>query len=310
MMKYGEKIIDKIIEDNGPCKIAFLPYKFSMWDSLETVYDAAVERGLTTYLMPIPYMTRGDGLWHDETHFFGKNVDNRALLKEFAPDVVFIHYPYDDNNRVTCIDPLYSSESLKSAGYKIAYLAYCGSVWAEHIILQKGVKNADYIFVASEEEKGRYIELWRQKEVDISKNVFCLGGLPKYEAFFKQRFNSLEFKMSEGYIVLICGTLQTFLNEREKRIEKWLNAVKRFAQQKNTFVIFRPHPLMEDTIKAMLPQYQLRYEKFLKDIDELCYVDKSQRFQASIISADYLVSDPSSVTEVWKYTGKAYEIIE
>lgn len=311
-MTYGEMIIDKLITDfdNNRFSIAFLPYKYAMWDSMETVYDAAVKRGLTTHLMPIPYKTRGDGVWHDETTLFGENTKNRKLLKEYVPDVVVIHYPYDGRNRVTEIDPDFYSDRLKALGCKIVYLAYCGSCWGEHLILQQGVKNADYIFVASDDEKKRFIDLWRQKGVDISKNVFCVGGLPKYEAVLKQRMYPVQIDKIQENIVLICGSLQSFLNERDKRIAKWRETIKKHAEKENTFVMFRPHPLIEDTIRAMLPEYLFVYEYFLKEIKEICYVDKSQGFQENISFANYLISDPSSVIEVWKHTGKPFEIIE
>lgn len=310
-MTNGEKIIEKLIELFGrKPSIAFLPYKFAMWDSMETVYDAAIKNRLETYLMPIPYVTRGDGLWHDETDLYGMaNTIHCNALFDLKPDIVVIHNPYDGNNKVTSIDPRFYSDKLKEAGFKVVYLSYCGSIFSARLILHQGIKNADYIFVDSEEEKQRFIELWKQRNVDKSENIFVCG-LPKYEASQKKSVYPECFTKTEKRIVLICGTLVSFLNAPEQRIEKWKAAVKKYSTQENVTVIFRPHPLMDDTINAMAKQYKLKYDAFLEEIEQYCIIDKSQLFQNAVKLSDYLVSDPSSVVEVWKRTGKPFEIID
>ena len=311
-MTCGEKIIDKLIELNGKKpSIAFLPYKFAMWDSMETVYYAAVKKGLRTYLMPIRYVTRGDGLWHDETDLYGMaNTSNCNTLYDLKPDLVVIHNPYDGNNKVTSVDPDFYSDKLKAAGFRIVYLSYCGSIWDARLILHQGIKNADFIFVDSEEERQCYISTWKQKNIDKTNDVFCCGGLPKYEAVNKHRIYPECFEKTKKKIVLVCATLVSFLNAPDQRLEKWKNAVKKYSAQENVSVIFRPHPLMDDTINAMMKQYRLKYDSFLEEIQKYCIIDKTERFQTAVDMSDYLVSDQSSVVEVWKRTGKPYEIID
>ena len=309
-MTYGEKIIETLIEKHGKFSIAFLPYKYAMWDSMETMYDAAVARGLTTYLMPIPYVTRGDGMWHDETPLFGNNTDDCSLLYELKPDIVVIHNPYDGNNKVTSIDPKFYSNELKAAGFKIVYIAYCGSVVGAQFALHQGVKNADYIFTASAEERQCYIDLWKTKGIDKSENVFDIGGLPKYEAVLKNRPMPECFERDPAEIVLICGSLLSFLNNPDARLQKWKDAIRKYADKENVRVIFRPHPLMADMISSMLKTHTLKYEAFLSEIEQYCLIDKSQNFTNAMRFADYLVTDPSSIIGVWKQTGKDYEIIE
>ena len=311
-MTNGEKIIEKLIEVFGrKPSIAFLPYKYAMWDSMETMYDAAIKNRLETYLMPIPYVTRGDGMWHDETDLYGMaNTSPCNELFDLKPDMVVIHNPYDGHNKVTSIDPFFYSDKLKEAGFKIVYLAYYGSIMSANFMLHHGVKNADFIFAGSEEERERYISVWKQKGVDKSENVFYVGGLPKYEAISKRRVYPECFVKSEKRIVLVCGSLVSFLNAPVQRIEKWKEAVKKYSAQNDVTVIFRPHPLIEDTINAMAKQHSLRYEAFLDEIQQYCIIDKSAHFTEAVALSDYLVSDPSSVIEVWKRTNKPYEVID
>lgn len=309
-MTYGEMIIDKLIEKHGKPSIAFLPYKFAMWDSMETAYDAAVAKGLTTYLMPLSYVTRGDGMWHDETPLFGNNTDDCNLLYKLKPDIVVIHNPYDGHNKVTSIDPNFYSDKLKAAGFKIVYLAYCGSVVGAQFALRPGVKNADYIFTASAEERQRYIDLWKTKGIDKTENVINVGGLPKYEAVLKNRTIPDCFERKQQKIVLVCGSLLSFLNEPNERLQKWKDAIKKYADNDDVCVIFRPHPLMADMISSMMKPYTLKYEAFLRHIENYCLIDNSQNFINAMRFADYLVTDPSSIIGVWEKTGKDYEIIE
>ncbi len=92
-------------------EIFFLPYKASMWDSLESVWKAANKdkEHCIAYVMPIPYadLTPKHTVaeWHCERDQFPKDVPTVKWenfdLQEIHPDVIFIHNPYDNCNLVT-----------------------------------------------------------------------------------------------------------------------------------------------------------------------------------------------------------------
>lgn len=90
-------------------EIFFLPYKATMWDSLESVWmaaDADKEHAIA-YVMPIPYADRNpDGTareWHCERNSFPEYVPTlkweEVDLKAWHPDVIYIHNPYDATNQ-------------------------------------------------------------------------------------------------------------------------------------------------------------------------------------------------------------------
>ena len=88
----------------------FLPYKASMWDSLESVWQAAEEDlDFDAYVIPIPYYDKNpDGSFremHYEGDLFPKYVPithyDSYDFKENHPDMIFIHNPYDGINFVT-----------------------------------------------------------------------------------------------------------------------------------------------------------------------------------------------------------------
>lgn len=115
-------------------EIVFLPYKASMWDSLESIWRAAAadQAQCNTYVVPIPYAERdNDGTvrqWHNEMDQFPSDVpvmDYRIFdLDRLHPDVIYIHNPYDGENFVTSLDAAYYSENLKKYTELLIYVPY------------------------------------------------------------------------------------------------------------------------------------------------------------------------------------------
>lgn len=105
-----EHIVQETIkEEHFKKEMVFLPYKASMWDSLESVWRAAYadKDNCLAYVIPIPYCDRNpDGSakeWHCERDLFPKDVPvldwQEVDLKHMHPDVIFFHYPYDNCNQ-------------------------------------------------------------------------------------------------------------------------------------------------------------------------------------------------------------------
>lgn len=111
----------------------FLPYKASMWDSLESVWQAAdADKNCDAYVIPIPYYDRNpDGSLKKE-HYEGEQFPeyvpithyNTYDLEERHPDMIFIHNPYDDRNFVTSIHPSFYSDKLKQYTDCLVYIPY------------------------------------------------------------------------------------------------------------------------------------------------------------------------------------------
>ena len=112
-------------------EILFLPYKAAMWDSMESIYLAAVQNSkCRVSVMPVPYYLLEDG---KKTAVYEGNRFPEGLpivdayqykLKEERPDVIFIHNPYDGYNRVTRVEEqFYSSELIKYTSH-LCYVPY------------------------------------------------------------------------------------------------------------------------------------------------------------------------------------------
>ena len=179
------KAIEKQLELDLSDKIemAFLPYKASMWDSLESVWKAACKREVCeAYVVPIPYFDKteegGFGQEHYEIDQYPDDVPTinyeEYNMEERCPDIVFIHNPYDDYNRVTTIHPNYYVKELKQYVGKVVYIPYYVSNefnpsdlivqrTKEPFIMTPGVIFSDYTIVQSENMKRLYINVLEKK---------------------------------------------------------------------------------------------------------------------------------------------------
>ena len=84
-------------------EVVFLPYKASMWDSLESVWKAADEDpDCDAYVIPIPYYDKNPDGSFRERHYEGDQYPQYVPITrcedyDFAkhrPDMIFIHNPY------------------------------------------------------------------------------------------------------------------------------------------------------------------------------------------------------------------------
>ena len=102
-------VLETSKEEKFKKEMVFLPYKYSMWDSLESVWRVAYEDkdNCLAYVIPIPYCDRNPDMtakeWHCERDFFLADIPTldwqEVDLKQMHPDVIFFHYPYDDYNQ-------------------------------------------------------------------------------------------------------------------------------------------------------------------------------------------------------------------
>jgi len=98
-------------------EVVFLPYKASMWDSLESVWKAAGEDlDCDAYVIPIPYYDRMQDGSFGEMHYEGNQYPEYVPVTWYKDydfekrklDIIFIHNPYDDCNYVTSVDPFFT----------------------------------------------------------------------------------------------------------------------------------------------------------------------------------------------------------
>lgn len=322
MNEIGRKITDKLIEIHGSADftIAFLPYKRSMWDCMESVYEECIASGADAHCIPIPYYRKKENRQVDfidyDFDYFGNIAEPAANLETINPDFIAIHYQYDNNNSVTGMLPEYCTDALKEKHRcEIVFLPYgipYGGTSARHFRIQPGVANADYFFLNCEEERLGFIADWAEMGIDMTDKVFGFGSA-KIDAVLKAKKRvppDWASALRNKTVVLISNSLASYLERPFKKIEEYSYCIEKELAE-NHAVIFRPHPLLYTTIKSMRPDTMDAYNQFVDEYKDLphCIIDTTEYLENTLAIADRLISDPSSIVELWKATGKPYKVI-
>ena len=116
--------------------------------------------------------------------------------------------------------------------------------------------------------------------------------------------------LEHGNKTLVINSLGPYLMAPFERLRLYQHHISNEIGR-GRHVIFRPHPLLRQTIKSMRPDTMAAYEKFIAwcETRDHVEVDDSEYLEEALEQADYLISDPSSVLEMWASTGREYTII-
>lgn len=163
-------------------KIVFMPYKAAMWDSLESVWEAANEdEECDAYVLPVPYFDKEPdgsfGTLHDEKNDFPDYVpviDWQSYdLEQEHPDIIFFHNPYDEYNKVTSVHPRFYSGELKKYTDRLVYIPYfvCYADVKRHYCTTPGVYNADRVIVQSDKICDTYKRVFVESLLDMQEGM-------------------------------------------------------------------------------------------------------------------------------------------
>lgn len=303
-------------------EIVFLPYKASMWDSLESVWQSAYEdkEHCNTYVVPIPYADRNpDGSaaeWHCEADIFPEYVpviDYRMIsLSQLHPDIIFFHNPYDAYNMVTSVDGTYYSDKLKEVCDLLVYIPYFVSnhTVSASLCQTSGVVNADTVIVESEDIKKIYKDNYPGGNPPEDK--FIAIGSPKYDAVLK--YKREEYNLPKNWrrivkgkkVVLYNTSLGSVLSASQYVCQKMLKIMEFFKQNKELALWWRPHPLMEATLHSMRPDIAAEYEAIKNRYKKEGWgiYDDTADLNRAIACSDAYFGDESSVAYLYQITQK------
>ena len=332
-------------------EVVFLPYKASMWDSLESLYKKEREKEDTdAFVIPIPYFEKNNKGELTTEHYEGADypedipvTDYREYdFEENRPDEIYIHNPYDDRNYVTSVHPFFYSSNLKKFGGKLIYVPYFVLLEPddpdnpkiledmEKFVLLPGVLNSDKTIVQSEKMKKVYVNVLTNYMAPLDKEhtkedirEFWEGridgsGSPKFEKIRNTRKEELQIppewekliKREDGSdkkIVLYNTGVSALLQNDEKMIDKIERTFKTFYEnRKDIVLLWRPHPLMENTLLSMRPELYERYEKLKNDYINGAWgiYDDSPDMDRALVLSDAYFGDHSSLVSLYKETGK------
>lgn len=322
----------------GKLEILFLPYQVSMWDSLESVWMAARDSGDSDcYVVPIPfYDVLPDntlGSIHYEGDLYPDYVPITSYLKYSIqtrkPDIIFFHNPYDEFNRVTRIPEQYYSKNLKQYTDMLVYIPYFVSEEggpAEHQCYTSGVLFADRVIVQPGSIYEKYCRVYtdilkrnglEEKLVPAEKKFLPLGS-PKFDKILNTKCQIkdlpkkwqkviLKSNGSRKKIILYNLSIISLLENREQTLKKLDNILCLFKQnQEEIVLLWRPHPLLVNTINSMIPWLRDAYLQRVEAFKEKGWgiYDETPDPNLAMALSDGYYGDPSSLVTTYRETGK------
>ena len=324
----------QIQEENEIYRVLFLPYKYSMWDSFASIFEAAKEdENCEAYVMPIPYYDKDqEGNLteiHDESESYPDDVgiiswqDNQ--VDEIDPDVIFIHNPYDGNNRVTSIHPKYYTNKLVCKDRVVIYVPYYVSYTEDEgisIFMGGAEYYTDYVIVQSEWYKEKFELEMLKHNILNNGNKFVVLGNPKYDKI--RILNKYEYPLKDDwkeklfdesgkqkFTVLLDTTIEV-LGGREKTLKKVEEVIGFFEKQKDFVLIWRPHPLIKPTLRNMCPELIPTYVKLVDRCKKLnnCIFDDTNDMHTAIAWSDAFMGKYGSMIELYRVTKKPTIMLE
>lgn len=324
-------------------EVVFLPYKASMWDSLESVWQAANENpDCHAVVIPIPYYDKNPDGSFGELHYEGEQYPKYVPVVKYEaydfekrkPDVIFIHNPYDDCNYVTSVLPFFYSKNLKRFTKKLVYIPYFvldeidpdnpdEVKRIEEFCIVPGVIHADKVIVQSENMRRAYIRAllgqtnntaeqrryWKNKILGLgSPKIDKIQSTGKEDVRIPEEWLKVIRKPSGEWkkIILYNTSVSALLEYGEEMIQKMRRVFRIFQEnRKDVVLLWRPHPLSRATIEAMRPQLWAEYQGTMQRYKEEGWgiYDDTPELDRAIVISDGYYGDSSSLVTLCRRKG-------
>lgn len=333
------KIINSVKIELKPNKleVAFFPYNASMWDSLESVWLAAnADPCCEAYVVPVPYYELLPNGTFGKMHYEGSEYPGNVPITDWreynietrCPDVVFIHYAYDNMARNARIHPDFYSKRLREHCDQLVYIPYfipIDDVVEDYCVTLPGVLYADRVIVQSEAQRQSYVNLFKRYDKQGGWNG-CFGNpMEKFVALGSPKYDKVQSVKKEEYFlpeewerrlyrkdgtrkkVIFYNThMFTWLTGGDQYFKKLQAVFEFFRSRDDVLLLWRPHPNTELNFRTLQPQSLNKYMRVIKEYQEAgwgIYDDTSDLHRAIAISDAYY-GDESSVVLLFTAAGK------
>ena len=223
-MTTSEKIIEYLQDRVEKPRILLTPYKRDMWDSLESIYKTAREKGLSVDVMPLPYTYKdryGQFTEWIMDDWSGIDTIEPRLPKKGEYDVIMFHNPYDHCTRVTSIKPEFYTENFVGLGL-LCLVPYGIGVTGT---ITPGIINADIVFSENELAVNSIVKDGIRAGMDEEQAKNLRSGHPKIA----------------GMMILV--NMNFNIGKQFRSILHFVNQEWRFMQlQKQLRIVFRHFP--------------------------------------------------------------------
>lgn len=326
-------------------EIVFLPYKASMWDSLESVWKAAdADPECEAYVVPIPYYTLDEKRNFKDFFYEGDLYPKYVPVTHYKeynlelhhPDVIYVHNPYDEFNTVTSVDPDFYLKKIKDYTDELVYIPYfvlqeidpanqvaidamkhfCflpGTIYADRVILQS--ENMRQIYI-NEYLKAAENQKMKVSRTELEERFLGLGSpklakassVRKEDVVIPQDWLHIIQKPdgTSRKVIFYNTSISALLNCGEKMLTKMKCVFQTFREcHSEVTLLWRPHPLIKDTIESMRPDLWEEYQKIVRRYREDGWgiYDDTADLDRTIAISDAYYGDSSSVVPLCQAAG-------
>ncbi|MCL2539055.1 MAG: hypothetical protein FWE66_01820, partial [Oscillospiraceae bacterium] len=308
-------------------EMAFLSYKASMSDSIESIYLAAkADPDCDAYWIPIPYFEYdADGsvgeMLLEGAEYYGDDMECTSWLdydvEARRPDAVFTFAPYDKGNYVTSVHPQFYCKRLRDLTDLLVYVPYFVSTddVPEQFCTVAGCVYAHKVIVQSEKVRDTYIRVFKEAYGDSfgkAEDKFVALGSPKFDKVLSSKRSDFTLpaeweRLTEGKkIILYNTTVSAILSGEAQYLKKLRWVFDVFRDRSDVILWWRPHPLSGATYRSLRPQLQSEYEKIVEDFKREGFgiYDDSPELHRAIAYSDAYYGDASSLVALYRVTGK------
>ena len=340
LKKHLMKLENSVNTELKPARIevVFFPYQPSMFDSLESIYlAAAADPNCDAYVVPVPHYqlnpdeTLGELIYNGEQ--YPKNIPitdwQEYDVETRYPDVIFTHYPFDDDGGNYTIHPDYYSKRLRECCELLIHVPYFvvgakGSV-AEYYGSLPGELYAHHVIVQSEKARQSYIENyrrydkacgWKGKFGNAEEKFIALGS-PKFDKVISSKpddfglpdeWQELIYKQdgTKKKIILFNTHMFKWINGGEAYFQKLQHVFDTFKKRDDVILWWRPHPMTEKNFKSKAPQLLEQYRQVVEyyKSESFGIYDDTSDLHRAITWSDAYYGDWSSVLTLYILTGK------
>jgi CDP-glycerol glycerophosphotransferase (TagB/SpsB family) len=305
-----------------PIKVVFLGLYFEAWDALDEIYQKMVsDPRFEPIVVSMPRKLTGQLAYaqEDKSHAFfagrgiphirlntggsgSTNQDGLAVLKDLAPDYVFVNYPWQRNYQPALrFDQLVKFTRLVYVPYfSLAMVeepddepggGQVGSLVATHLYKQRLHQVASLVFTQDKFVKEAY------KSTERGDSYVHFTGSPKIDGLFRE---AEQGKASWP----IKGTgFRVVWAPHHSYSPHWLNfgvfskikdEMLAFAKANQDIqIVLRPHPFLWGTLTDRKVLSVAELEAWRKNWDELTntFVDEDGSYAELFLATDVLVTD-------------------
>lgn len=278
------------------------------------------------------------GEMHYEGGLYPKDIEitdwQTYNFEERMPDAIYIHNAYDDCNYVVSVHPRFYSSNLKKYTDMLIYIPYFTLKEIEpddqqavdrmkHFIWVPGVILADKVIVQSEKMKQIYVNEYIKaaqengftgKHLDRkyleqkisgagSPKIDKVRSLKKEDLDIPQDWLTVIQKADGTYkkIVLYNTGVTAVLAHEDRLLDKIERTFEIFKENKEEIaLLWRPHPLIQPTIRAMRPDLLDKYVRIVEKYRREGWgiYDDSTDIDRAVVLSDAYYGDGSSVVQL------------